>query len=187
MKKLNGWQRLWVFISVLYVFSILFIGYFTKGSIRDNELISNDDIKYVMNRIEEKQFTNNMEVLISMNQNMTENYPVRKDNGYEFLEVGNANIYLKINNKNFKNFLYSIHRKTDGDLSYRFPSRRFSVVNNKDFLIGLKKYYKNELKVEYNKSEKVHIIGTLLFALIPPLVLYIFGLGVAWVISGFRK
>ena len=100
MKKLNGWQRLWVFISVLYVFSILFIGYFTKGSIRDNELISNDDIKYVMNRIEEKQFTNNMEVLISMNQNMTENYPVRKDNGYEFLEVGNANIYLKINNKN---------------------------------------------------------------------------------------
>ena len=114
--RLNGWQRLWVLVSVIYISGVLFIGWISRVSI--------------------------------------ENY------------------------NEVHSFLWDAVLMPE---SFHAPqAQQEQLVANP---------HENNLLVfqKYKKSRNDHILNIFLVSLMPSIILYILGVGIAWIKKGFRK
>ena len=174
MKKLNGWQRLWIIFSVIYgsavvVFSI--IGF-------------PDGLNYEHQRLYDS---------INAVSKYDETYKLLKKAGFSEKEIED---HVSEGNKlEEHNLPGGYELETPQDIRRKY----YSDLSDNEILAKLREKYQekvnfNKIDDEYIKNmnilkkERIRYIGlAFLTWLLPLIAIYLFGLSINWVIKGFRE
>ena len=156
--KLNGWQRAWVLVSVLYFAFVIIISY----------SIYQDNIEYLMNK--------ERNIVAKINKYNSEK--AKSNNNNEIKDIFDDLELIAVSDINERNGIkYYPSREDIEDSIGRLTN------NNKIDFSEAEKEYKNNVFWQHIR----HIFYTFLICLIPSLFLYGFGYSVGWVMRGFRN
>lgn len=159
LNKLNGWQRLWVVISVIWISFILIIGYSSRPEIPNEEKY----VYWILNEEEERIAKDEYSFYI-------------KDRYFSTIEIisqYNSKARVQLNPDEIKTYTILIEKYPK--LKPIFLRQISSLQDSK----ALKTKHKNELNKFY--------VSIILFACIPPLIICLLFLGIVWIIKGFKK
>jgi hypothetical protein len=157
ISELNGWQRLWVLMSVIYFFIVLAIGY-SYFPTADNKFLADYEGEIQMNLSEQ--------TLVILSQSHME----RMTN-----IIGKQGTLM---DREFENFIWL---PTGGEIY--MPPTKFTQ-KDKDNLL---KDYRTAISNVLNKKRLIFLLYMLAFWAVPCLSLYALGFSFIWVYRGFNK
>lgn len=156
--KINGWQRLWIVLSILYLFAVIVVA----------------AMVWPQSTQIEKRFLNETYGLIDESEGKNEKYKFT-----DFVEEANQRGLFN-SPKDEKEEL----RAAENWLA--LAERAISKHKGKINFSEVRNAYKMDLR-EVNAERKQVVLFSLLFWFLPVVTLYTLGLSVRWIIRGFKQ
>ena len=158
MFKTNGWQRLWIVISVLYLCAVIVI----------------DIMIWPKTAHIEKQFLNATYQLIYEAEGKKEKYKFT-----DIVEEANRR-GLFSNPKDEKEQMMA------GENWVALAERAISKYNDKINFANIRNTYDFGLR-KVNSERKEIVLFSVIFCFLPVVALYLLGLSIRWIIRGFKQ
>lgn len=159
MLRLNGWQRLWVVLSVIYAVPVTL---FTINSLAESERLSEKDrAHYALRTFSETPENSTTEVL-----------PLEKRRE---LAIDKARARLRLSGEPQQD------SRTDEEFVLTLQQKWRSLIDFSEIEAGYQR------KMEQPSPDKAKTIGYGLLAWVVPVIfIYFLGLSVWWIVRGFR-
>jgi len=171
MKKLNGWQRLWVLISCLWLVAVVFFSFtmystkITKHNIYEN--FSRVTLLTLANYTCEAQNYNPNEYLRRFGINLSDSTLLKPSSKFAKLT---ATFCMEIPISLEPPLFIQVKENTPKEIVKKIKARAGLIKKNILF-----------------KRKSKYVLWTFLAWLLPCLTLYGLGLGISWVYKGFRS
>lgn len=150
--KLNGWQRIWIVMTIIYSIIVLLISY----NHLPNKQIANIDYHYFVSSLPEN-LRNNL-------NSPDKDYEQGLGYKFNFDLIGSEIVIMK-----------------NGDKLY------FKSGTKKEIIDNISNEYNIRIESLMQRQNVEYYSYTLMFLIFPPIVIYLLGWSVGWVIRGFRN
>ncbi|MBT5855199.1 hypothetical protein HOH87_01020 [bacterium] len=187
MARLSGWSRLIVLLLVVYLLIGAGLGVFFRTKIYNYRVVHDKEVRTTMEILTRRDFFDNENGMAYVAKQTGLSFDIQEENGFEYYKVGDKGKYMRSTPRNFNAFLRSIARSSDGNLVYNDPTLAGTVINLKTFMADMTAYESGALRTDYREARQKYIYICLALLFAPPLILFVFGFGVSWIVAGFKK
>lgn len=196
--KLNGWQRLWIVLTVLWVVLVLCVSLNIKPM--SSLVIKEDNKKFISKLHKSNTYIDSTEKLTAFKKEIKlmriegatnwEKLPIaERKEGFTYVITGDKDtpLYIEEYKPNYDRILHSIVKEIDGRYSAYLPELGNEVLNARSFVNSLYAYY-SELEKNYKQTVLwPYYLKSIMAGLIPSIIIYMLGFSVSWIRKGFRS